>query len=84
MKMFFCIILNLLVAQLFAQTEHAPNPILPAPTAAALGKYGETPVSNYTGIPQIAIPLYELKGKVLNVPISLSYNAGGIRTEYKC
>jgi hypothetical protein len=61
--------------------QQAPPPITAAPTAAALGKYGEIPVSNYTGIPQISIPLYTLSGKSISLPISLSYHAGGIRTE---
>ncbi len=36
---------------------------VPAPTAAALAKYGDIPVSLYTGTPNIDLPLYELKGR---------------------
>lgn len=49
------------------------------PDAAALGKYVEMPVGYYSGIPEISIPLYELKTKNLGVPISLSYHASGIK-----
>ena len=35
-----------------------PKIIPPSPDAAALGKYGEIPVENNTGVPQIAIPVY--------------------------
>jgi hypothetical protein len=57
------------------------NVVPPSATAASLGKYGEIPVGLYTGIPNISIPLYEIKDGPLNVPISLSYHAGGIRVE---
>src|SRR5687767_12654498 len=55
--------------------------VTPSPTTASLGKYGEIPVSLYTGIPSISIPLYEIKDGPLSLPISLSYHAGGIRVE---
>ncbi|MGQ7855257.1 RHS repeat domain-containing protein [Pedobacter sp. WC2501] len=49
------------------------------PNAASLSKYAEYPVSNYTGIPQISIPLYTLKTNVIDIPIALSYHASGVR-----
>jgi YD repeat-containing protein len=52
-----------------------------SPTAANLGLYGEIPVSYYTGTPHISIPLYEIKGKNLTVPVELSYHPAGIRPE---
>jgi hypothetical protein len=55
--------------------------IPPSPNAAALGKYGEVPVSLYTGIANINIPIYELKGNELSVPVSLSYHPSGIRVD---
>ncbi|OAV43661.1 hypothetical protein A3850_003735 [Lewinella sp. 4G2] len=49
------------------------------PTAAAFGEYVEMPVSHFTGIPQIAIPLHTLKEGDLQLPIYLSYHASGLR-----
>jgi hypothetical protein len=57
------------------------RPNVPSPTAASLGKFGDVPVSYYTGVPQIAIPLFTAKGKTLELPISLSYHASGIKVE---
>jgi hypothetical protein len=54
---------------------------LPSPTAATLGKFGDIPVSLYTGTPDITIPLFTAKGKTLELPISLKYHAGGIRVQ---
>ncbi len=50
-----------------------------SPTAAALGKYGDIPVSYHTGIPQISVPIYQISQGSLSMPISLSYHASGLR-----
>lgn len=52
---------------------------MPAPNAAALGKYGDIPVSYYTGVPNIDIPIYTVQQGPLSLPISLSYHASGIK-----
>ncbi len=49
------------------------------PTAFQFLKYTEMPVSEYTGIPGISIPLYEIKEDGVSVPLTLNYHAGGIR-----
>jgi hypothetical protein len=53
----------------------------PSPNVASLGKYGDTPVSYYTGIPNISIPIYDIKTKDLSMPINLSYHSSAIRVE---
>ena len=35
----------------------------------------------YTGIPNIDIPFFTVRGSLINVPISISYHAGGIKVE---
>jgi hypothetical protein len=57
------------------------RPNVPSPTAATLGKFGDVPVSYFTGVPQISIPLFAVKGKTLELPISLAYHASGIKVE---
>ena len=62
----------------FAQGQSfVPNVIPPSPNAAALGKYVDQPVSLYTGLPSIGVPIYELQSNVATGPISLSYHAAG-------
>src|ERR1700744_1818425 len=58
-----------------------PNVVSSSPEAASLGKFGEWPVSQYTGVPEISIPLYTVKIKNVEVPIQLSYHASGIRVD---
>lgn len=53
----------------------------PAPEAASLGKFGNTPVSLFTGTPKVSVPFYELKGNSLSVPVQLSYNAAGFNPQ---
>jgi YD repeat-containing protein len=50
-----------------------------SPEAEAFEKYGNTQINLYTGKPNIDIPLHVLQGKEYNIPISLSYDAGGIK-----
>lgn len=54
---------------------------MPTPNAASLGLYGEMPVSYFTGVPNISIPLYEIRGNKISLPLSLSYHAGGLRPD---
>jgi YD repeat-containing protein len=51
----------------------------PSPTASSLGKFVEQPVSYYSGIPDISIPIYNMPIKGSNIPITLSYRAAGIK-----
>ena len=73
-----CLALSLLGAGLQAQTD---LPQVFSPNAAELGKYGKIPVSYVNGLPNITIPLTELRAKNYTLPIYLTYHAGGIQTE---
>lgn len=63
-----------------AQIPSAPKSI-PSPNVANIGLYGEIPVSCFTGIPDVSIPLYEVVVGDLHVPFSMSYHAAGIRPD---
>jgi YD repeat-containing protein len=70
----------------FAQVDPAklpnPNPVIPSsPNAASLGAYGESQINMYTGQPEINIPLYTIQTRGLKIPVSLSYNASGVKVE---
>ncbi len=61
--------------------QDAPNVIPPSPDAASLGKYADIPISTYTGIPNISVPLYQIQCRDVTVPITLNYHSGGIKVE---
>jgi len=92
--LFFCthgILLSIIVFNFFesnAQNRQYDVPktedlvkIPPSPEAAAFAKYGNTPTNLYTGSPNISIPVASLKGRGIDIPISLSYDASGIKVE---
>jgi YD repeat-containing protein len=50
-----------------------------SPEAEAMAKYGVLPVNLYTGMPQISVPIYEIKTPNFTLPFSLSYNYNGCK-----
>lgn len=62
-----------------AQSPHLSKIIPPSPNASSLAQYADVPVSNYTGVPNISIPLISVKSGKIEVPISASYHGSGIK-----
>lgn len=58
---------------------HLPIIGMPSPTSASLGVYANYPIGNFTGVPDISVPIYEVNEGGYKLPISLSYNASGIK-----
>lgn len=52
-----------------------------SPNARSFQRYGEIPVSLYTGTPLVSIPLGSLRDGELSLPIELSYHSGGIKAD---
>ena len=66
---------------LCVQSQELPTIMPPSPEAASLGKFTEVPVSHYTGVPNISIPIYTINAKGISIPINLSYHARGVMVE---
>lgn len=71
-----CIIIILSQAQ-----ELKPPVNIQSPNAAGLGKYGDVPVSYFTGTPSISVPLHTLSYRGIDLNISLNYDASGVRID---
>ncbi|MCC8185980.1 MAG: SUKH-4 family immunity protein [Bacteroides sp.] len=56
-----------------------PPTVPMTPNASALVQYADYPVSHYTGVPDINIPLYNIVVDGYTLPLSLSYHASGIK-----
>lgn len=52
-----------------------------SPNMTELSKFSFMPISYYTGIPDISIPLGNLTCGTLKLPVSISYYAGGIKVD---
>ena len=60
-------------------TDHYANVVPPTPNAANFMQYGNMPVNASTGRPSISIPIYTVEEDGVQVPISISYDASGIK-----
>jgi hypothetical protein len=75
MKKFLLLLIACISILGYAQAPDLPQVF--SPNAAELGKYGKIPVSYFNGLPNISIPLTELKAKGYTLPIYLTYHASG-------
>ncbi|WON93777.1 RHS repeat domain-containing protein [Sphingobacterium sp. UGAL515B_05] len=70
--------------KILAQQPSTENPTkldvnIKTPNAASIERYGNIPVSMYTGVPNISIPLHVISVGKHVLPISASYHASGIK-----
>ncbi|MEM8510684.1 MAG: hypothetical protein AAF717_22825, partial [Bacteroidota bacterium] len=56
-------------------TIRIPN----SPEAEAFMKYGNYEVNLYTGTPTISVPIHTFEGREMSLPVSLTYDASGIK-----
>ncbi len=79
----YCLLVGLLLLFVNPKTiaQEEMNIVPNSPTVGALGKYGEWPVDYSHGLPNINIPIYTLETGSINLPISLSYHASGIKVD---
>ncbi|WP_163406897.1 RHS repeat protein [Flavobacterium ajazii] len=76
---FFFLLINSAGFSQSSTITNLPNIAPPSPNAAALAQYADIPVSNYTGVPNISVPLFSVKSGKIELPITLSYHASGIK-----
>lgn len=57
------------------------NIVPPSSGAAQMTKHIDLPITHSLGLADITIPLYTIKQKNLEIPISLSYNSSGIKVD---
>ena len=70
---------NIFILQAQPINNYTKDVAMPAPNAAALGKFGDYTVGNFTGVPDISIPIYTVQEGPLSLPIGLSYHASGLK-----
>ena len=53
----------------------------PSPEAVSRVKYADVPFTHSTGAAEYSVPIYEIKGRRLTIPISLDYCSNGIKLD---
>lgn len=70
-----------LTISVLSQTPKENIYIPPSANASSLIRQANVQVGYFTGIPSTSIPLYNLPGKKISIPISVDYHAGGIKVQ---
>lgn len=75
------IVTFLLSSQLSYAQPDLKTIIPPSPTLASLGKYGDIPISNYTGSAGVSVPIHSISTGDFTLNISLNYHGVGVKVE---
>ncbi len=59
--------------------QNQPIHSVPSPEIASLGLYGQIPVSHFTGVADISIPLYDVKVGNFSLPLSFCYHTASVK-----
>ncbi|RXK82760.1 DUF5977 domain-containing protein [Filimonas effusa] len=59
------------------ETYSLPKVINPSPQSMAFTRYGDYPMAAYTGLTDISVPLHNISGRKLSLPMSISFHASG-------
>ncbi|MBP1225009.1 fibronectin type III domain-containing protein [Flavobacterium sp. 1355] len=80
-QLFFFFFFPLLCLGQINESNKLPTLVPTSPKSFEFLKFTETPVSKYTGVPEISIPIYNLEPKGLTIPIKLNYHSNGFKVE---
>lgn len=82
LELFHRICILVLIVSVFSIDEgKAQQPIpkdIPTPTATSMAKYGDIPVSLYSGRANISIPLFSTEVRDMPLKLSLNYDTSGL------
>jgi YD repeat-containing protein len=79
LSVLFLVSTNYLFSQ--AGSSLAPMKSVASPNTASLGLYGEVPVTLFTGVPDISIPINSIQNNDISVPVTLNYHSSGTRID---
>jgi hypothetical protein len=80
---YFLILIFLAVSHhLFAQSYYVPQKVSPSsPEASNIEKFVDYPVSQFTGVSSVNVPIYSIDLGSFNLPISAAYHGSGIKID---
>lgn len=68
-----------LIGQNSTVNPKLPEITNPSTEAYSFTKYGNLPLNEFLGMPNVSVPIYEYKAHKINVPISLNYSGNGVK-----
>ncbi|MBL7864465.1 MAG: hypothetical protein JNK10_06295 [Cyclobacteriaceae bacterium] len=82
---FAAIVLFILITFEASSQEYLNSPYYSSatpknPKVSSLGEFGKTPINHYNGLPEVSLDLATLTSRDLSLPISINYDASGIKT----
>lgn len=80
-KKIITILVLLLTQAVCAFSQHMPLLNVPSPEVAGLGAYGTVPVGLFTGVPDISVPLHEMRVGGQSFPITASYHLASVKPQ---
>lgn len=80
-KKIITLLAMLLVQAISVFGQHMPLLNVPSPEVAGLGEYGTIPVGLFTGVPDISVPLCEMKAGEQSFPITASYHLASVKPQ---
>ena len=72
------VLMAILMISVYTKAQQMSPTEVQTPNASGLGRFGDIPVSLYTGTPKISIPLYTMRMGNMELPITLEYDASGV------
>lgn len=83
LKIALLILSSISTANLHGQILPEPMHGMLSPNVASIKRFGDIPVSLFTGVPNIEIPLYLFEAQDISLKISLRYHAGGVLVDQR-
>jgi len=82
MKSFFIIVTLIFIFLNIAEAQIPKEPgNIPSPQAWNFVQYGKTPISYFTGLPNISVNLDQVEQSGFKIPITLNYNVASVKTD---
>ncbi|MBO5186682.1 MAG: RHS repeat protein [Prevotella sp.] len=75
------ILFLIVIAAVSAKAQLTPLKNMQTPEIANLGLYGTIPVSNFTGIPEISVNLYDINVGDYTLPLSVKYHLASVKPD---
>lgn len=65
----------------YLASEYYSNFVPKNPSSSSLGQFGNVPINYYSGMTELSFELFRLKGRDIEVPVSINYDASGVKTD---